>query len=275
MVLLLSLLACQTPAPTPGDLPRTGEVLETINGQPFTQGTLDAVLTAMPPEAREQIEANNQMPQLQEQLITQEMLYQEALNRSLHTDAKVKTQIALAEREALVAALLNDIAEAAATDEALKAWYDEHQVQFRKSEAKFAQIVVDDEEAAKAVVADVAGGADFGELAKERSIDTATGANGGDMGWIDTRQLPPDLATFAAGEPGTLTEPKALPNGAWFVLNLIDKREEVQEFETVKEEIKPKVQQEAVMAFVEEQKAAIAGDEGEATIEVPEPGAEG
>ena len=106
MVLLLSLLACQTPASTPGELPRTGEVLETINGQPFTQGTVDAVLTAMPPEAREQLEANNQMDQLTDQLITQEVLYQEALNRSLHTDATVKTQIALAEREALVAALL-------------------------------------------------------------------------------------------------------------------------------------------------------------------------
>ena len=116
----------------------------------------------MPPEAREQLEANNQMDQLKDQLITQEVLYQEALGRSLHTDEKVKTQIALAEREALVAALLNDVAEEAATDEALKAWYDEHQVQFRKSEAKFAQIVLDSEEDAKAVVADVAGGADFG-----------------------------------------------------------------------------------------------------------------
>lgn len=273
MVLLLSLLACQTPASTPGELPRTGEVLETINGQPFTQGTVDAVLTAMPPEAREQLEANNQMDQLTDQLITQEVLYQEALNRSLHTDATVKTQIALAEREALVAALLNDVAEEAATDEALKVWYDEHQVQFRKSEAKLAQIVLDSEEDAKAIVADVAGGADFGELAKERSIDTATAATGGDMGWIDTKQLPPELATFAAGEPGSLTDPKPLPNGKWFVLQLLEKKEEVQTFEDVKDAIKPNVQQEAVMAFVEEKKASLddEGDEGEATIEVPEP----
>ena len=89
------------------------------------------------------------------------------------------------------------------------------------------------------------------------------------MGWIDTRQLPPDLATFATKEAGAILEPRGLPNGKWFVLTLVDKREEVQTFEDVKETIKPNVQQEAVMAFVEEKKAELDKEEG-ASIEVPE-----
>jgi len=272
MVLLLSFLACQTPAPTPGELPQTGVVIETINGQPFTQGALDAVLAAMPEEARKQIEEQDgAIDQLQEQLITQELLYREALERDLHNEEKVKTQIALAEREALVAAVLNQVADAAATDEALKTWYDEHLVQFRSSEARFGQIVVEDEETALAVVAEIEGGKEFAEVAREKSIDPATAANGGDMGWIDTRQLPPDLSTFAAtSEPGAMLEPRALPNGKWFLLTVLEKREEMKAFEDVKDEIKPQVQQEAVIAFVEEQKQALEETIEGASIEVPE-----
>ena len=39
--------------------------------------------------------ANNQLDQLTDQLITQEVLYQEALNRSLHTDATVKQPVVI------------------------------------------------------------------------------------------------------------------------------------------------------------------------------------
>lgn len=269
MSLLLSLaLACTQPH-VPGELPRTGEVLETVNGKAVTQDMMDALLETMPDEYRAQLEEQGQMGVVQEQLVTQDMLYQEAMNRGLHNDAVVKNMIAVAEREALIEALLRQVAEEKTTDEALKKYYDEHAVQFRKSEVNLAQIVVDSEEEAAALKAGVEAGADFATLASEKSLDPMTKAKGGELGWIDARQLPPNISMAAEG---TLLEPMN-QGGKWYVIKIAGKRDEVTPFEDVKDQIKSQVQKESVTTYVDELRASMTSGEGEATVTPPVPGA--
>ena len=85
MLFLTALLAC-APQTTPGELPRTGEVLEAVNGKAVTQDMMNALLDTMPAEYRAQLEAEGKMAEVQEQLVTQDMLYQESIKRGLQND---------------------------------------------------------------------------------------------------------------------------------------------------------------------------------------------
>ncbi|HJN76835.1 MAG TPA: peptidyl-prolyl cis-trans isomerase [Myxococcota bacterium] len=253
MLLLLGLLACETDvARIPGDLPRTGETLETVNGKPVTRSMLDAHLRAMPEEVRAQVEEQGQVDQLQEQVVVQEMLVQEALAQDLHDDEDVKLMLLIAEREALVEALLRKVAAERTTDEALQAYYDEHKVQYRKDEVKLSQIVTNDLETAEAAVA-AAGveGAAFSAVAGEYSIDPRAKENGGEVGWVSKREMPPQLqAALTEAKAGDIVGPIEVP-GAVLVLFIEDARELVP-FEDVRDELEPQVQQAEVRAYVEE-----------------------
>lgn len=217
-VLLLSVLlaACQPKAPeaVPGELPRTGAVLETVNGKQVTQSMVDALLTTMPPEVRQKVEAEGQLERVKEQVITQEVLYQEAITRNLHQDEQVKTLLILAQRDALIEALLRKVVDERITDETMKAWFTEHEVQFRSPEIQVSTIVSADEATAKAVRAELEGGANFAATAAAKSIDPNTKDKGGELGWLSQRAIPPDLGTpLFAAEKGTLVGPLQGPGG--------------------------------------------------------------
>ncbi|MFP7487302.1 peptidylprolyl isomerase [Priestia filamentosa] len=66
------------------------------------------------------------------------------------------------------------------TDKQLKEYYEENKDKFVKAEAS--HILVADEETAKKVKKELDDGADFAELAKKYSTDTATATNGGQLG---------------------------------------------------------------------------------------------
>jgi peptidyl-prolyl cis-trans isomerase SurA len=87
----------------------------------------------------------------------------------------------------------------------------------------------------------LADGADFAELAKERSDDTSSANLGGDMGWF-----PPDAfgervyQTLIALQPGQVSEPFQT-QGGWHVLELLDIRERDRTEEAIRAEAREKI----------------------------------
>ncbi|MCB9761356.1 MAG: peptidyl-prolyl cis-trans isomerase [Alphaproteobacteria bacterium] len=277
VVLALTLAACQPPpAPEviPGDLPRTGATLETVYDKPVTQGMLDAMVSAIPEQAREQLEQSGQIARLQDQLIKQDALYQTAIREGLHKDEKVQTMLRLAEREALIEALLRKVVEERTTDEAMKTWYDEHLVQFRNPQVKAAHILAESEADAKAIKAELDGGADFATLASQRSKDPQTAAKGGEIGWVSRRELPPQLSgPLLEAETGAILEPLEGPGGrTWHVFKILEKRD-VTPFDEVKDQVQQRMQSEVVEAYVKEiEEAAVKkAAEGEGAQVTPPP----
>ena len=133
----------------------------------------------------------------------------------------------MAQRGVLAEALVQSKAEESATDEAVKKWYDEHLVQFKTNAVDLSMIMSKTEDEAKAIKAEFEGGADFATLAKAKSSDERTKANGGAMGSVDMRQFPPDMKTpIEAGKDGDLVGPLNLFN-QWAVLKINKKINEV------------------------------------------------
>jgi hypothetical protein len=108
--LLLLLSACEKPpAPIPGEVDRTGDVLQTVNGKNVTQGMVDATLAQLPANVRDQVIARGQLAQVKEQVVIGELLYQEAVKQKLHEKPEVKVGLEISARNALATALLEDV----------------------------------------------------------------------------------------------------------------------------------------------------------------------
>lgn len=73
----------------------------------------------------------------------------------------------------------------------------------------------------------IRGGEEFGPIAKEYSIDNSTRAQGGELGWFSTTELPPDFALHVIGwkTPGEIKGPIQSQYGL-HILKLLDYTEE-------------------------------------------------
>jgi peptidyl-prolyl cis-trans isomerase C len=252
---------------TPGQLPSTGDVIATVNGKNIHQNTVDAILKQFPADRIEEFKASGGMDQMKEQLILTEVLYQEAIKLGIHKQDDIQVSLAMAERQVLAEATVQSQAEARITDDKVKAWYDEHLVQFRVSEADLAMIMISTEEDANAIKAQLDGGADFATLAKEKSEDPRTKDLGGAMGSMDLKQMPPTIKTpIESAKDGDVIGPIDLMGKfAIFKVNALNKG--VKELAEVKEEIKTTLLQEEGKTYVEEmRKNAQVTEAGKATV---------
>ena len=117
----------------------------------------------------------------------------------------------------------------------MKKVYEEASKQITGEEEVHARhILVETEDEAKAVKAELDKGADFAELAKEKSKDPGA-ADGGDLGFFTKEQMVPEFSTRAfALEPGKISDPVKTQFG-WHIIKVEEKRNrKAPDFEQVK-----------------------------------------
>jgi peptidyl-prolyl cis-trans isomerase C len=149
-----------------------------------------------------------------------------------------KRKLAYARTKLLMEQLLQTEAKAAVTEEAMRKVYDEAIGQMKKEpEVHARHILVETEDEAKAVLAELKAGKDFAELAKAKSKDPGS-QDGGDLGWFTRDQMVPEFSEVAFKlEKGQLSDPVKSQFG-WHVIKVEDKREkQPPEYEKVKEQL--------------------------------------
>src|SRR3954464_7868966 len=133
---------------------------------------------------------------------------------------------------------LQSEAKAAVTDAEMRKVYDEAIAQVKSEpEVHARHILVETEDEAKAVVAELKKGADFAELAKAKSKDPGS-ADGGDLGYFTKDQMVPEFSEVAFKlDKGQLSDPVKSQFG-WHVIRVEDKRNrQPPEFEKVKDQL--------------------------------------
>ncbi len=156
------------------------------------------------------------------------------------------------------------------TDEALKAAYDEYAAEQAKIEELSARhILVNTEEEAKAVIAELDGGKDFAELAKEKSTGPS-GENGGDLGYFKKGEMVPEFeeAAFAI-EKGAYSKEPVQTQFGYHIIKIEDRRSvEAESFEDMKPSLeaalRTKVLQELLGNWRSEAKVELYNINGEA-----------
>lgn len=199
-----------------------GTVLATVNGTQITLGHMISMMGMLPAEYQA-LPDNVLFDGLLEQLVQQQILASVA-----EGDLGLSEQLGLEnERRAFLAATLIDrIGGAPISEEKLQAEFD---AQFASvgpvTEYNASHILVETQADAEAVIASLAEGADFAQLAQESSIGPS-GTNGGELGWFTAGMMVPSFeeAVFALSV-GEVSAPVETQFG-WHVILLNDTREQ-------------------------------------------------
>jgi peptidyl-prolyl cis-trans isomerase C len=185
------------------------------------------------------------------------VLSQAAERQKLAERPEVKHRLAFDRNRLLMESLLQDTGRAALSDTAEHQVYDEAIKQVKNEEEVHARhILVPTEDEAKAIVAELKGGADFAALAKEKSKDPGA-AEGGDLGYFTKDQMVPEFAAVAFKlDKGQLSDPVKTQFG-WHIIKVEDKRiKPTPAFEQVKPQIDNYVAHRAQSQLVEKLRSA-------------------
>ncbi len=216
--------AAEAPAAAPAPVtPET--VVATVDGQTITEADLSFAaedltqeLSQMPPEQRK--------PFLLRVLIDMKVMASAGREAGMGETPLFKQRLAYLEDRALRRAYFAEAIASGVTEQAVRAEYDKFVADFQPAEEiRASHILVPTEDEAKAVKAELDGGADFATLAKEKSIDPGA-ANGGDLGFFGKGMMvaPFETAAYALTDVGQVSEPVQSQFG-WHVIRLEEKRQ--------------------------------------------------
>ena len=242
--------ATETTAHVPG-IVDGGTSIANVNGTDVTQEMVDLTIASLPPQLRTQLEATGQIGQLGEQMVVTEALYQKAIGAGMHNDDDIQLKLAMASKTALADAWVSKTVESRITDVAIKAWYDDHLVQFARPQVNARIIVAKDAPAGAVVQGLLDGGGDFAEVAKAHSQDPNTSGKGGDLGWMTKEDLRgPFAEPVFAGETGSVVGPIDA-GGPQLFFKIEDKRDSVP-LSDVTDEIKANLSKDLAETVVKE-----------------------
>lgn len=223
-----------------------------VNGKPIPSSRVDAVVK----QATAQGEADS--PQLRqsirEQLITREVLMQEAGRRGIGEKAEVKNQIEMARQSIVIQALHEDYVQKNPIKDAdMMAEYNRFKAETGDKEYFARHILVETQEQANDIIAKLKGGAKFEELSKV-SKDPGSAAQGGALDWASPRSyVKPFSDAMVALKPGEITQTPVQSDFGYHVIKLEDVRAtEFPPFEQVKPQLSNMLQQRKLAEFHKE-----------------------
>lgn len=238
-------------------------VVATVDGTEITVGHM-MVARASLPERFQQLPDDVLFTGILDQLIQQTLLAQ-----SFEGELPKRAQLSLENetRSMTAGEALEIVLQRTVTPEAIEAAYEAKYADADPSkEYNASHILVETEEEAIAIKADIDGGADFAATAQEKSTGPS-GPNGGSLGWFGTGAMVPSFeAAVVALDDGEVSDPVQTQFG-WHVIKLNETREADQpSLDEVRAEIEDEVRSDALTARVEELSA---------TAEINQTGAEG
>lgn len=234
-------------------LPAAAQNIAIVNGKPVPKARMETLLLqatrsgqAVTPEMEKQA---------RDQLVLREIFAQEAEKRGIGGSREFRAQMELARQSLLIRELFEDHKRKnPITDAAAKAEYDKFKAQATGTEYRARHILVEQEAEAKALIAQIKGGASFEELAKKHSKDPGSGANGGDLDFAKPDSYVPEFGqAMVRLQKGQMTDAPVRSQFGWHIIRLDDTREApFPAFADVKEQVKQRLEQLQVQAFQEE-----------------------
>ena len=196
-----------------------------------------------------------------DEMIATEILRQEALSAGIADRPEIIEQIKRQESNILINTLMTEkFADLNFTDEELKTEYDRLLSLSDFNEYKARHILLKTEDEANTVIEELKAGANFEELAKEKSQGPSA-SNGGDLGWFKAETMVPAFAEAVRKmEKGNSSASPVNTRFGWHVILLEDTRStDKPKFEDVKQNVQQNLTRQTVEKFVDdlESKATI------------------
>ena len=193
--------------------------------------------------------------QIKDEVIAREVFMQEAQVRGLDATPDFKVQMELARQTILIRSLFADYQKKnPISDEEIKAEYDKFAAANSGKEYKARHILVEKEDKAKAIIAQLKKGGKFEDIAKKESKDPGSGANGGDLDWANPSNYVKEFSEALVGlQKGKMTETPVKTQFGYHIIRLDDVRDaKVPKFDEVKPQVAQQMQQQRMAKFQEE-----------------------
>ena len=233
--------------------PAFAQNIAVVNGKPVPTSRVEAL--------KQQVEASGRpvtpevLEQIKQELVAREVFMQEAKKRGLDASEEYKNQIELARQTILIRALFADFQKKnPVTDADIQGEYDKFVAANGGKEYHARHILVETEDQAKALIAEIKKGAKFEDLAKKHSKDPGSGANGGDLDWAAAGSYVPEFSgAMTKLDKGQMTDTPVKSQFGFHIIRVDDVREaQLPKLEEVKPQITQQLQQQRLGKFQED-----------------------
>ena len=205
------------------------------------------------PDQYKQVPLNSVYRLLVNSLVNAKLVAAAARAEGMQERDDIKRRLAHIHEQLLESAYLIRYIDEKITEDALKERYDAMAKEMGETvEIQARHILVETESKAKEIIAEIKGGADFAELAKERSTGPSKD-QGGDLGYFTKEQMVPafTVAAFAL-KKGQITETPVQTRFGWHVIKLEDRRNlKPPIFNEAKQALRGEMSQELGAALIE------------------------
>jgi peptidyl-prolyl cis-trans isomerase C len=237
--------------------PSPDTVVAIVNGLKITRADVIASAQSLPAQYQQQI--NLYFVPLIDRLVDLTLLSEEGRKQNLQDDPEVKARIEQFTMQVIQEAVITRYLETTMTEDAVKARYEKLVAeQPGGTEVHAMHILLKSEAEAREVIIQLAGGADFSTVAKEKSTDPSAQQNGGDLGYFSAGEMVPafEQAAFALEKGQSSKEPVQSEFG-WHVIKVVDRREKTPPtLDQARRQIEEILSSELVTAYVSSLHAA-------------------
>ena len=221
--------------------PSTGEVIATYKGRNVTADAVLQEFERLPAPSRSYLTAPDRKRQFVENMIMNDLLFEEGQKAGFDKEPDVERQIADLRKRLVIQKVMRQYqTPPTISDEQVKAYYDQNPSLYSTTQIRASHILVKDEDTAKQILADVRAKPErFAELAKEKSTDTTSAQRGGELGMFGQGRMVPDFERVAfALKPGDISDVVKTQYG-YHIITVTERKEgEQKPFDQVKEQIR-------------------------------------
>jgi peptidyl-prolyl cis-trans isomerase C len=227
-----------------------------VNGKPVPKARMDVLAQQLAAAGRPV--TPEMQSQLREEVVAREVFMQEAQKQGLDATDDYKNQLELARQAILIRQLFENFRKTNAVSDAdVQAEYDKFVAANSGKEFKARHILVETEDEAKKILADLKKGAKFEDIAKKQSKDPGSGANGGDLDWAAPASFVPEFSeAMIKLKKGETTAAPVKSQFGYHIIRVDDIRQaQLPKVEEVKPQITQQLQQQRLQKYQEDLRA--------------------
>ena len=235
--------------------------IATVNGKPVPKSRVDTLVKSAthgqgeaPPEL---------LQQAKDQVVIREIFAQAAEAKGIAKSAEYQSQLDLAKQAIMINQLFDQYRKDHPVSEAdAKVEYEKVKAQQSGNEYHARHILVESEDEAKKLIAQIKAGGKFDEIAKKSSKDTGSAENGGDLDWSKpTSYVPEFAAALQALKPGQMTDTPVKTQFGYHIIKLEEVRPATfPSYDEVKDKLKQQMEQVKIQEYQEQLRKAAKTD---------------
>jgi len=227
-----------------------------VNGQAVPKSRVDALAEQLKAAGRPV--TPEMEPALKEEIVMREVFMQAAREKGLEKSDAYKAQVELMRQAILIRSLFDDFNKThPVTDAQIQAEYDKFVAANSGKEYKVRHILVEKEDQAKKIIADLKKGGKFEDIAKKQSKDPGSAANGGDLDWASPASFVPEFSeAMTKLDKGQMTQEPVKSQFGWHIIRVDDVRQaKLPALAELKPQIAQQLQQQQLQKYQDDLRA--------------------